>query len=162
MRDLRLPVGLLDGVFALAEDDGIFDELVKPDWPAVRTAIGGDSRARTVLNGVVCILENEPGAEWVLVHDAARPCLSRAELERLVGEGLGCEDGAILAFPVSDTLKWAGEDGRIDRTIDRSHCWAAQTPQLFPIRTLAEQLQNSLNAEEAPTDDPQDPRQEPS
>ena len=138
---------------ALAEDDGIFAELVKPDWPDVRTAIGGDSRARTVLNGLISILENEPAAEWVLVHDAARPCLSRAELERLLKEGLACEDGAILACPVSDTLKWAGEDGRIERTIDRSRCWAAQTPQLFPVRKLAEQLQNALNSGEAPTDE---------
>ena len=138
---------------ALAPDDGIFEELVRPDWPEVRTAVGGDSRARTVLNGLEAILTAEPGCEWVLVHDAARPCLSRESLDRLIEQGLESEHGAILACPVSDTLKWAGEDGRIDRTIDRTHCWAAQTPQFFRARELAVRLREALDAGEQPTDE---------
>ena len=138
---------------ALAGDDGIFEELVRPDWPDVRTAIGGDSRAQTVRNGLEAILRDEAACEWVLVHDAARPCLSRSDLERLVEEGLSSRDGAILANPVSDTLKWAAEDGCIDRTIDRSRCWSAQTPQLFRIRELLTNLEAALAAGETPTDE---------
>lgn len=138
---------------ALAPDDGIFDELVRPEWPDVRTAIGGDSRAQTVLEGLKSILEAEPSCEWVLVHDAARPCLSRKSLDRLIREGLASEHGAILASPVSDTLKWADEDGRIEKTVDRSRCWAAQTPQMFRARELAAELFHALEAGETPTDE---------
>lgn len=138
---------------ALAADDGIFDELVRPDWPSLRTAVGGDSRAQTVLNGLRSIMAAEPDSEWVLVHDAARPCLSRECLDRLVKQGVASEHGAILAVPVSDTLKWAGEDGCIERTVDRSRCWAAQTPQLFRIWELAANLQTALDAGLRPTDE---------
>ena len=138
---------------ALAEDDGIFEELVRPDWPEVRTAVGGDSRAQTVLNGLDAILAEEPGCEWVLVHDAARPCLSKRDLDRLIVEGTASNHGAILAVPVSDTLKWSGDDGAIERTVDRSRCWAAQTPQLFNARDLATHLRAALAAGELPTDE---------
>ena len=138
---------------ALAPDDGIFDELVRPDFSAVHTVVGGDSRAHTVLNGLQAILARESACDWVLVHDAARPCLSREALERLVEAGLASEHGAILAMPVSDTLKWAGEDGRIDRTIDRSSCWAAQTPQMFRAPVLERLLRDALDSGEEPTDE---------
>lgn len=138
---------------ALAADDGIFDELVRPEWPSVRTAVGGDSRAQTVLNGLRSIMAAEPDCEWVLVHDAARPCLSQASLARLLEEGLASEHGAILAVPVNDTLKWAGDDGCIERTVDRSRLWAAQTPQLFRVWELAANLQAALDAGLRPTDE---------
>ena len=138
---------------ALAEDDGIFEELMRPSYPDVRTAIGGDTRAQTVMNGVDYILELDPSCEWVLVHDAARPCLSRDALVRLLREGLQCPDGAILAVPVHDTLKIADASIRIAKTVDRTRYWAAQTPQLFPARELAANLQAALDAGESPTDE---------
>jgi len=138
---------------ALAADDGIFDELVRPEWPAVRTVVGGDSRAQTVLNGLRSIMAAEPDSEWVLVHDAARPCLSQERLDDLIRQAVASEHGAILAVPVSDTLKWAGEDGCIERTVDRSHCWAAQTPQMFRVWELAANLQKALDAGLRPTDE---------
>ncbi len=138
---------------ALASDDGIFDELVRPAFPGARTVTGGDSRAQTVMNGLHSILARDPQAEWVMVHDAARPCLSFTDLSRLLELGLHSPDGAILATPVSDTLKLAGEDERIEATIDRSRYWAAQTPQLFRIRELAANLDAALSAGLKPTDD---------
>jgi 2-C-methyl-D-erythritol 4-phosphate cytidylyltransferase len=138
---------------ALAADDGIFEELVRPAFPDARTVTGGDSRAQTVMNGLRSILSSNPHAEWVLVHDAARPCLSFADLSRLLEEGLKSPDGAILAIPVSDTLKLADDDGRIEGTIDRSCYWSAQTPQLFRISDLAVNLEASLSAGLQPTDD---------
>jgi len=138
---------------ALAADDGIFEELVRPAFPDVATAEGGDSRAQTVMNGLDYILSRDSAAQWVLVHDAARPCLSFSDLSRLLEQGLQCSDGAILATPVSDTLKRADADGRIEDTIDRSRYWAAQTPQLFRIRTLAANLKTALSAGLAPTDE---------
>ena len=138
---------------ALAEDDGIFDELVRPYFPAVRTVIGGDSRAASVLNGLKAIRATEPTCEWVLVHDAARPCVPADALRRLLDLGLASESGAILAMPVTDTLKLANAGGRIEGTLDRSRCWAAQTPQLFRLDDLLPALQAALNAGEVPTDE---------
>jgi 2-C-methyl-D-erythritol 4-phosphate cytidylyltransferase len=138
---------------ALAPDDGIFDELVRPHFPAVRTVAGGDSRARSVMNGLAAILEHDAACEWVLVHDAARPCLRADTLRRLLDAGLASEQGAILAVPVHDTLKRADDAGRIESTVDRARYWAAQTPQLFRIRELAANLRAALAAGETPTDE---------
>ena len=138
---------------ALAPDDGIFDELVRPDYPWVNTVEGGASRAATVMNGLQSILDRNPDSEWVLVHDAARPCLSLSSLRKLLAVGLGSVHGAILAVPVSDTLKLADEAGCIASTVDRARFWAAQTPQLFRTRELAANLQEALSAGELPTDD---------
>ncbi len=144
---------VLSVTVALASDDGIFDELVRPAFPEARTVTGGDSRAQTVMNGLHSILSHDPEAEWVLVHDAARPCLSFSDLTRLLDQGLQNPEGAILATPVTDTLKLADGDGRIESTVDRSRYWAAQTPQLFPIRELAANLEEALSAGLAPTDE---------
>ena len=137
----------------LAADDGIFDELVAPHWHGIRTVTGGDSRAASVLSGLEAILETASPDDRVLVHDAARPCLSRSALDRLIAEGADGEEGAILAIPVSDTLKWADGAGMIERTVDRTHCWAAQTPQLFPLGALAGNLRAAIEAGEEPTDE---------
>jgi len=138
---------------ALASDDGIFEQLVQPLFPAVKTVAGGSSRARTVMNGLEFICGQYPGCQWILVHDAARPCLAAADLDRLLEEGLESDAGAILAMPVSDTLKLADDSARIEQTIDRSRYWAAQTPQLFPIRMLQQQLADALADGVEPTDE---------
>lgn len=138
---------------ALAPDDGVFEQLVQPLFPAVKTVAGGSSRARTVMNGLNFIAGQYSDCEWVLVHDAARPCLSSADLDRLLEAGLESDAGAILAMPVSDTLKLADDSARIERTIDRSRYWAAQTPQLFPIRLLQQQLTDALDGGVEPTDE---------
>jgi len=138
---------------ALAEDDGIFDELIRPGFPDVLTVTGGESRARSVLNGIDFIAATFSACEWVLVHDAARPCLSSPDLNRLLDQGLKSECGAILAIPVNDTLKRADSEGRIERTVDRSLFWAAQTPQLFRIEPLRTNLAAALAAGDEPTDE---------
>lgn len=138
---------------ALAPDDGIFDELIRPVYPEVETVTGGDSRAQSVMNGLGFINERYPDCEWLLVHDAARPCLSSADLSRLIDRGLKSDTGAILGVPVNDTLKLADERGCIEQTVDRSRYWAAQTPQLFRIRELGPKLEAALAAGLRPTDE---------
>jgi 2-C-methyl-D-erythritol 4-phosphate cytidylyltransferase len=150
---IRRGRGVRSVTVALAEDDGIFGELVAPSYPEVRTVAGGASRAQTVMNGLTFILDRDPDCDWVLVHDAARPCLRSDVLERLLREGLECPDGAILAVPIHDTLKVADSSGRIAQTVDRSRYWAAQTPQLFPARDLAASLRTALDDGEPPTDE---------
>ena len=138
---------------ALAPDDGIFDELIRPVYPDIQTVTGGDSRAQTVMNGLGFINGRHPDCEWLLVHDAARPCLSSADLSRLIDRGLKSDAGAILAVPVNDTLKLADETSCIEQTVDRSRYWAAQTPQLFRIRELGPKLEAALAAGLRPTDE---------
>ena len=124
----------------LAEDDQWFESAVGQLTAAVETVTGGDTRAQSVRNGLQFVADNYPETDWVLVHDAARPCLSPGSLDRLLEQGLQSKDGAILAMPVGDTLKHAGEDQEITATVDRSGLWAAQTPQLFPVNALSDAI----------------------
>ncbi len=137
----------------LAAEDNMFGDLIDAKASGLITVIGGASRAESVLRGVNSIRRNHPQANWVLVHDAVRPCLPRSCLNSLLEKGLECADGAILAIPVQDTLKLSDKSGRIARSIDRGQMWAAQTPQLFPLERLAGALESSLNAGDAPTDE---------
>ena len=79
--------------------------------------------------------------DWVFVHDAARPCVDKASLLRL-RDALKAEDvdGALLAQAMTDTVKWVGEDGVVQKTLDRSRCWRAQTPQAFRNADLVKAL----------------------
>ena len=100
---------------------------------------GGQTRADTVLNGLQAA-ELEPD-DWVLVHDAARPCLAEVHLEKLISELEGDAVGGILAVPVADTLKRSDAVGRIQKTENREQLWQAQTPQMFRAGLLALALQ---------------------
>lgn len=144
----------LSGVtVVLSPEDEQFQDLIAPMFPGVRTAIGGDTRARSVLNGLLAIKDSDPAADWVLVHDAARPCLPADCLRRLVKQGLGGEDGALLAVPLRDTLKRDDGAGNSSRTLGRSGLWAAQTPQLFLIRRLIDALRQCFSENFEPTDE---------
>jgi 2-C-methyl-D-erythritol 4-phosphate cytidylyltransferase len=138
---------------ALAPDDGIYEELIRPIYPDVSTVVGGDSRAQSVLNGLRFIRQDDPDCEWALTHDAARPCLSVSLIDDLLTQGLASESGAILAVPVTDTLKLENDNGRIASTVDRARYWRAQTPQLFRIEPLLNQLESSLATGITPTDE---------
>ncbi len=140
---------------AISADDGLFAELVRPEMPEIHTLTGGDSRAHTVLNGLQYIAANDPQADWVLVHDAARPCLGADALARLVTHAETTGFGAILAMPVSDTLKQADDEGRVSSTVDRQNLWSAQTPQLFPLQELLTALGVALQFGPPPTDEAQ-------
>jgi 2-C-methyl-D-erythritol 4-phosphate cytidylyltransferase len=124
----------------LAPDDRWFDRY---DWGAFVGRLqvlrcGGGTRAESVLNGLRAM---EVGTEdWVLVHDAARPCLTELLIERLVTAVGDDPAGGILAVPVSDTLKRADAQARIARTEPRAGLWGAQTPQMFQHGALRDAL----------------------
>jgi 2-C-methyl-D-erythritol 4-phosphate cytidylyltransferase len=99
---------------------------------------GGATRAESVANGLL-VSELEPD-EWVLVHDAARPCLTQAHLAKLIAELRDDAVGGILAVPVADTLKRADAQQRIACTESREKLWQAQTPQMFRAGLLAQAL----------------------
>jgi len=103
---------------------------------------GGASRAETVRNGLRALRELETGLhgdDWVLVHDAARPCLGRDELLRLIDTCRLDSAGGLLALPVADTLKRAREL-RAVATVPREELWRAQTPQMFRFGLLERAL----------------------
>ena len=137
----------------LAGDDKLFESAVGKLAAVVDTVVGGDTRTRSVRNGLQSILDNHPEDEWVLVHDGARPCLSAQCLDRLLEKGLESSDGAILALPVGDTLKRSGDDQEITCTQDRRGLWAAQTPQLFKVEALAAAIDAAERAGRALTDE---------
>lgn len=144
---------LVEGVtVALAAGDGRFAGLrfSRPD--AVDTAPGGETRAESVRSALRHI-KIVHGSDWVLVHDAARPCLSRDCLDALLEQGLDDPDGALLALPVADTLKAGDRHSRVTSTVDREGLWAAQTPQLFPVPALQAALEQALASGRRPTDE---------
>jgi 2-C-methyl-D-erythritol 4-phosphate cytidylyltransferase len=104
---------------------------------------GGETRAESVANGLLAS-ELEPD-DWVLVHDAARPCLSAHLLARMIAELRDDAVGGILAVPVADTLKRADAQQRIAHTEPREGLWQAQTPQMFRAGLLAEALSRCTN-----------------
>jgi 2-C-methyl-D-erythritol 4-phosphate cytidylyltransferase len=102
---------------------------------------GGETRAESVLNGLL-VSELEPD-DWVLVHDAARPCLSRQQLSHLLDELRNDEVGGLLAVPVADTLKRADSKQRVACTESRVGLWQAQTPQMFRLAILVKALETA-------------------
>ncbi|MDO8350975.1 MAG: 2-C-methyl-D-erythritol 4-phosphate cytidylyltransferase [Gallionella sp.] len=125
----------------LSPDDTLFHEF---DWKQFGDKLqtlycGGETRADTVLNGLLAS-EIEPD-DWVLVHDAARPCLTQAHLGKLIAELRDDAVGGILAVPVADTLKRSDAAQRILNTENREQLWQAQTPQMFRAGLLAQALQ---------------------
>ena len=114
---------------------------------------GGATRAETVLNGLNAIADQTKADDWILVHDAARPCLTQSMLDSLLAELADDETGGLLAVPVADTLKREGKNGRVDHTEPRAGLWRAQTPQMFRYGLLRAALRAS--GTDAPTDEAQ-------
>ena len=115
------------------------------DWNAPKGAVaplycGGPTRACSVFNALVALRDRIEPQDWILVHDAARPCLSRAELDRLLHEVDGDDVGGLLALPVTDTLKCADAADRVVSTQPRDALWRALTPQMFRYGLLVEAL----------------------
>jgi 2-C-methyl-D-erythritol 4-phosphate cytidylyltransferase len=122
---------------------------------------GGETRAHTVLNGLKALGKHAKSEDWVLVHDAVRPCVRHEDIDQLIsivtggqskkfplplkgGEGKGeGMVGVLLAFPVSDTVKRVDNEGRVVETIRREGLWRAATPQMFRIGALASALESA-------------------
>jgi 2-C-methyl-D-erythritol 4-phosphate cytidylyltransferase len=139
-------------VVALAEHDEHFARL--PVAASVCIARGGAQRADSVL-GALDVIAGEAGpGDWALVHDAVRPCLHPADLDRLIAEALAHGEGALLAAPVRDTMKLVAE-GRVQRSVPRDGLWHALTPQMFPLDALRAALLAARHAGEPITDEAQ-------
>lgn len=118
------------------------------------TVVGGDERGQSVLNGLRS-LDATPD-DWVLVHDAVRPCTSLADISHLIQEVTEIDDhcrGGILATPISNTLKRVNQANEIERTVERERLWSALTPQMFPFRQLSEAMDSAISQGLAITDE---------
>ena len=141
---------------ALALDaESALDTALRSRLPSrVVTVAGGNERADSVLNGLEA-LAGAAASDWVLVHDAARPCLSTRDLDCLLLAGAAHSDGALLAAPVADTLKHADAKRQCERTVERAGLWRALTPQMFRLGALQSALRAARESGRTPTDEAQ-------
>jgi 2-C-methyl-D-erythritol 4-phosphate cytidylyltransferase len=133
--------GMLVGI---ADDDVYWPTLGRTIPGLLGTYTGGAQRAQTVLNGLRMLADYAAPDDWVLVHDAARPCLRHADLDALLAAVAGHADGGLLALPVNDTVKRADHNGCIEETVPRTGLWRALTPQVFRLGALTTALEKAL------------------
>jgi 2-C-methyl-D-erythritol 4-phosphate cytidylyltransferase len=130
-------------VVALAADDARWPGWISLHGKPVLRCTGGGERADSVLAALHALPAELTGDALVLVHDAARPNLRASDIDRLLDAATSCEDGALLAAPVRDTLKRAGADSRIAATESRERLWRALTPQAFRRAPLTAALERA-------------------
>lgn len=116
------------------------------------TTTGAAERSGSVLAGLYALGARAQSQDWVLVHDAARPCLRQAQLRALIAQVTSTGVGGLLAEPVVDTVKQVDALGRVEQTLDRSRLWRAQTPQMFRLGELVDALERAAR-EGAPVTD---------
>lgn len=114
---------------------------------------GGETRSHTVLNGLKALAAHAHDSDWVLVHDAVRPCVRLSDIDALVNAVESGDEGGLLALPVADTVKRADKTGRVETTVSRESLWRALTPQMFRIGALRGALQQALAAGSEITDE---------
>ncbi len=129
-------------VVVVSPDDAHWESYDWSEWQGRLRVLrcGGETRAQSVLNGLDALSAATSDDTWVLVHDAARPCLPHAALTQLIDAVEHDPVGGLLAVPVADTLKRADADGRVAATESRAGLWQAQTPQMFRYGLLKRAL----------------------
>lgn len=151
-RLLQLP--FLKGiVVAIASDDDYWPSLDISNNSLIHVVEGGAERSVSVLNALHFLADKITPADWVMVHDAARPCVTGISIEVLCAQLADDEVGGILAVPVTDTIKKVDDKNAIEQTIDRRALWQAQTPQLFRFGVLRDCLMQMLARHESITDE---------
>lgn len=141
---------------AIATDDTRWPRL-SDRLPNVTVTPGGAERSESVRNALTTLGRRAQANDWVLVHDAARPCLSAEDRDRLLNEVESHPVGGLLATPVSDTLKQSDAQTAptVGKTVDRSGLWRAQTPQMFRYARLLEALEQAIAGRRFPSDESQ-------
>lgn len=138
---------------ALADADEHWRHVPMDFAKPVQTCIGGADRAASVRAALQALPDDVADDDIVLVHDAARPCLHRADLDRLLHEAATAPAGALLAAPVRDTLKRADVQGAVAATVSRESLWRALTPQAFRRGLLRDALDQAALAGVVVTDE---------
>jgi 2-C-methyl-D-erythritol 4-phosphate cytidylyltransferase len=140
-------------VVGIAADDAYWPTLATEIPTLMTTYVGGAERAQTVLNGLRALETYAAPDDWVLVHDAARPCVRHADIDALLAAVTGHADGGLLALPLSDTVKRADHNGCVEDTVPRARLWRALTPQVFRLAALSDALETAMRAGAQITDE---------
>ena len=140
-------------VVAIAPGDRRWERLPESRDPRVRSCAGGDSREISVSHALTALASSARDSDWVLVHDAARPCLSQVDLSKLVSSVSDDSVGGILALPLGDTLKRDDGQRRCRETVSRDGLWRALTPQMFRFGLLRRALSLCLHRGRVVTDE---------
>ena len=144
----------IDGlVVALGADDPYWAATAFSNHPRVNRVTGGAERADSVRNALQSLRAGEDAEAWVLVHDAARPCLRSEDIDRLIERVADDPVGGVLGVPARDTMKEISPEGRALATLDRSSLWHAYTPQMFRLGTLYKALVDAADAGAIVTDE---------
>jgi 2-C-methyl-D-erythritol 4-phosphate cytidylyltransferase len=146
-------------VVAIAADDAWWPAIAARRSRLIESAIGGEQRSHSVRNALRALATRARNDDWIMVHDAARPCFSSTDLQLLKRELASHPVGGLLAVPLADTLKRALEPGahvtHVDATIDRVGLWRAATPQVFRCGVLLRAIEAAINSGRTPTDEAQ-------
>jgi 2-C-methyl-D-erythritol 4-phosphate cytidylyltransferase len=146
----------IDGVMvAISSSDTIWPTLEISKHPRVHRTAGGKERCHSVLNALKALAWNSSFIDWVLVHDAARPCLRTEDIDRMIDMLTEHPVGGILGLPVRDTMKRGGNGNDITETVERRGLWHALTPQMFRIGPLASAIEAALAQGVSVTDEAQ-------
>lgn len=140
-------------LLVLHPDDQYWPSLDCTQSEKIMTAIGGAERMHSVYQGLLALQNLAAPNDWVLVHDAVRPCLPRADLDRLLKSLRGHPVGGLLGCPVRDSLKKVNKEGYVSSSVSREHVWAAQTPQMFRFHLLQEALTRVVCKKQMVTDE---------
>ncbi len=140
-------------VIAISADDSYWPELELASDSRITTAPGGEERFHSVSNALQVLAGLADSNDWVLVHDAARPCLQQSAIDRLIAELAEHDVGGILGVPCRDTMKRVNADGGIVQTVEREQLWHAQTPQMFRLQTLSLALDKVIEQKLQVTDE---------
>lgn len=152
----RLAAACVAGiVVCLAEDDPYWDHIPLHLPIPVMRVTGGQERCYSVLNGLEFLQDHADPQDWVLVHDAVRPCVRLADIEKLMYTLATHPIGGLLALRVRDTMKRGDRDSIITETVSRESLWHALTPQMFRLGILSQALRHILMTGENVTDDAQ-------
>ena len=131
-------------VLAINEQDEVAPTLTFTAPEKLHFCHGGEERVNSVLNALIYLSDIAHEDDWVLVHDAARPCVTAKCLEKLLLSATESNQSSILAIPVRDTLKLVETENQINKTVSRNCLWQAQTPQIAKLKTLKNAIEYSI------------------
>ncbi|MCP4992318.1 MAG: 2-C-methyl-D-erythritol 4-phosphate cytidylyltransferase [Gammaproteobacteria bacterium] len=138
---------------ALSPSDDGWDDTRYAGHPGVKRVDGGEERCHSVLNALKLLSLEADESDWVLVHDAARPCLQNSDIELLIDNLQDHPVGGLLGVPVHDTVKRVDNQHQVLETVPRQDLWRAYTPQMFKLKTLLDSLESALAGDKLVTDE---------
>ena len=153
--DTLLSIETISAVLlVVAPDDNAWQSILpRYTGKSLDVVNGGAERCHSVLNGLDALAGKASASDWVLVHDAARPCVRRDDVLALMDSMDADSDGGLLGVQVADTMKRVAADGRVIATVDRAGLWHALTPQMFRLEALRAALRQAITANSLVTDE---------